>query len=326
MRLVTRSRSLLGAPGLPFSIIAIAAAAFVAGAGGCYKPDIKNGGFVCGDVSMYKQLCPQGFHCESGVCKNGPVVDAAIDLASEARPPDATPDKTPTDVVDSHPDQNEVCVPPPPVAGCTPDPGKKCDPFCQSGCGCEGKCSVNTLGDLTCNQPAGTLRRKEGEGCDPVSPGTSAQTDNCEPGLVCYNEACGNVCARFCRTDQDCPNSTCSRDAMSGYKVCDVPLTDCNPVKSAGSMKCSGTAVACYLSPTAQDRTICDCPGSQKEGEVCSASRDCFPGLACVDALGVGMSGLRCQIVCSLTATPNGCVGAQMCRVLKGSKVYGYCF
>jgi len=230
--------------------------------------------------------------------------------------------------VDKVPEAATEKPPPPctikPVSGCTPAAGK-CDPLCQSGCdGCHQKCSVNTKGALTCNEPVGTGSSQEGDSCDPVSVDSDQQTDACAPGLVCVDRSCKNECAKLCRVDADCPGSTCSRDYAPGFKVCDVKAADCNPVKALGPTKCPGTAQGCYLSPNVMDRTVCDCPfNAVGEGKTCKFSRDCLPGLACVDA--TGTTDLRCYIVCSLVGSTSGCPGAQTCHTFNGNAKYGYC-
>ena len=99
--------------------------------------------------------------------------------------------------------------------GCEPaDAGSEriCDPFCQTGCaGCREKCSVNTSSALTCNQVTSTTLKAVLEGCIISSGGSGAQSDDCEPGLVCLDEECGARCYQFCRSDQDCANAGCDR-------------------------------------------------------------------------------------------------------------------
>jgi hypothetical protein len=223
-------------------------------------------------------------------------------------------------------DKAPVCINTP-VSGCTPDTtNRKCDPVCQVGCGCTEKCSSNTAGTLTCNAPLPALRPKMlGEGCNPSSPGSAAQTDDCAPGLVCLQDACSQRCYHFCKTDADCPLSTCTRDAGGGVKVCDVQAATCNPIKNNGMPSgCPGDAQRCFLvsnSPVL-DRTVCDCPGAGPPNSQCTFSRDCFPGLVCVDVGGTGNA--ICRPVCSLAAGANDCV-ATTCTPYKQSKKFGFC-
>lgn len=299
------------------------AAALVAG---CYNPKIRSGSLKCNMDFSADYECPEGHRCVNGYCyKNG----------TDAGASDVPVDKTqPTDVpVDKHEAGSEtgpdlgMCVTS--VAGCTPDTAGKCDPVCQTGCGCKEKCSVvtsgPTSGSLTCVVPGGTVRAKEGRACDFYFDGTPNQSDNCDPGLICLHDACGDVCARFCKTNADCPNSLCNRALPGGAKVCDVSTVECNPVKTPNWMTgCPGATQNCYLSASVMDRTVCDCSnGSQGLLGSCSTSRDCFGGLVCADPSGAGLD-LRCRQVCNLGAT-NGCSPGFTCKAHLDSKKYGYC-
>lgn len=301
--------------------------ATVALVAGCYNPKIKSGNLRCNPD--FEPECPDGHSCVSGRCvKNGtPIVDSGTDMSiDKAPPPDANVDKHEAGS-ETGPDLG-MCVTS--VAGCTPDAAGKCDPLCQTGCGCKEKCSVVTSGPtsgaLTCVVPGGNIRAKEGRACDFYFDGTPNQSDNCDPGLICLHDACGDVCARFCKTNADCPNSLCNRALPGGAKVCDVSTVECNPVKTANWVTgCQGSNQNCYLSASVMDRTVCDCSaGSQTELGSCTTSRDCFGGLVCADPSGAGLD-LRCRRVCSLTATPSGCPVGFTCRAHLESKKYGYC-
>jgi hypothetical protein len=296
------------------ALSALAAASML----GCYKPNIFDGGFQCDPGS---KPCPDGFLCDpsTNTCRRhiGGAEEGGIGGAGgagdggDARDAtDGTSDRT--DAVDA------ACLMP--RASCTPQ--TTCDPFCQTGCGCHEKCSVNTAGTLTCNAPVGTTPRTLGQSCDISSPGSGAQTDTCAPGLVCMADSCGYRCYQFCRGDNDCTSATCSRDAGGGKMVCDVPLTGCNP--EAGRNNCALAAQGCYVSSVRPDSTLCDCPGAgQPVGQTCTEHRDCLPGLVCVDAFGNG--DLRCRPVCTLATTCASCTTARS-RAIGGSTLYGFCY
>ncbi|HEV3032122.1 MAG TPA: hypothetical protein VG319_10805, partial [Polyangia bacterium] len=237
----------------------LAAAAMLGGAG-CYNPSIATGSFKCN--TGYKAGsgdCPDGFHCSDGFCIKGTptLVEPQPDVAPEAQPdvaaetkPDVTPDLL------SEPAPCNL-----PVTGCAPASSGKCDPVCQTGCtGCHEKCASNTAGTLTCNVPLDTRARGLGENCDIASKDQAAQTDNCAPGLVCLDDACGSRCYHYCKSDADCPMSTCTHDAGGGIKTCDVQAVTCNPIKNMMPTDCPLAAQGCYLSSTVTDRTVCDCP------------------------------------------------------------------
>ena len=302
------------------ALVAFALLAGVLAIASCFNPSINTGGFKCS--SIYEKDCPDGFQCVSGRCWKGGIVpaDAGLPDVKMDAPLDVQVEKT----MEAGVDHVEAACTIKPVSGCTPMAGK-CDPLCQTGCdGCHQKCSVNTTGALTCNEPVAPAALQEGDSCDQISMGSDQQTDACAPGLVCVDRSCKYECAKLCRTDNDCPGSTCSRDYAPGFKVCDVKNVDCNPVKALGATKCPGTAQGCYLSSTVTDRTVCDCPfNAVGEGKSCKLSRDCLPGLACVDA--TGTTDFRCYIVCSLTGAVSGCTGVQTCHPLNNSTKYGYC-
>jgi hypothetical protein len=292
---------------------------------GCFKPKVKDGGFSCN--SGLTPDCPDGFKCDevTQLCRVSSYTspDASIEHAPDVKL-EVAPDRAPDMSIEVAPDVPVACLMP--VAGCTPDPANvKCDPQCQTGCGCHEKCLATSTGALTCNQQSGTLPRTEGQSCVPVSEGTAAQTDDCEPGLVCFAEACGHLCARYCRVDADCSGSSvCSRVLPGGFKGCDFPASDCSPVKNLGDMKCPVADEGCYLSATIADRTVCDCPaGSQGNGQTCNNSRDCLPGLTCADPTG-GLE-LLCHPACALTGTASGCPGTQTCHAFNGSVKFGVC-
>lgn len=302
--------------------VALACVAFVAG---CYNPKIKPGGFLCNDKFEKPYDCPEGHYCLNGVCQKtgAPIVDGGMDLPVDKG--DAPVDRT-----DGSPETpSEVggmCFAP--VAGCAPDAGGgKCDPQCQTGCGCKEKCSVNTKGVLTCNPMGPGAVKGEGAGCQIANDELATQADNCAPGLACVHDTCADICMRFCRTNTECPSGLCNRVLAGGLKACAFTATDCNPVKLEGPFGCAGDTQACFLSATVKDRTVCDCSSlGLLDDQSCNVSRDCFGGLVCVDVSGSGLD-LRCRRVCSLSSTlaNAGCQPGRTCTAHLGSTKYGYC-
>jgi hypothetical protein len=305
----------------------------VAGVSACYNPTFK-GSFKCNHLYYAGQGdCPDGYSCSpaTDLCVKGSV--SAIDGGGQDLPaekpamethPEVAMDVPPEATPDLPAEAPPVCIPP--VQPCTSDMSKKCDPLCQTGCNCQEKCSAITTGamsgTLTCNVPLPSRARALGEACDVSSGGTAQQTDNCAPGLVCRDDACGSRCYKLCKIDADCPMSTCTIDLGGGTKVCDVQATTCNPVgNSSTPMGCPGMVQGCYLSTTVTDRTVCDCPfkagGPQAS---CVISRDCFPGLVCVDATGTGNA--TCHQACNI-ASPD--CGGLTCMPFNRSKKYGFC-
>jgi hypothetical protein len=286
---------------------------------GCYKPNITDWSLKC-NMDAGAKACPDGFKCDlaTHLCYQNP--DAAPDR------PDVSPDTSNMD--GSMEERPPICFDAMPA--CTPGSGM-CDPFCQTGCGCEEKCSVNTAGALTCNPLVAGQRRYLGEPCSLTSRDTLDQTDACVPGLVCLEDACGvgiggGRCYQFCRTDNDCVNAPCNRDVGGGYMVCDVPYDECVPLGTPNNTGCMGLALGCWLSTSDPRKTICDCqfPPGRGQDDLCTRSRECNPGLVCVERGGLGFK--QCTRVCRL-AVPSDCNGT--CRTYMeagiSNSTYGFC-
>jgi hypothetical protein len=302
------------------SIARSAAALFVLAAAlcaSCYSPKITNGGYLCN--TELDPSCPSGFHCDVDTkhCVSGRV-DASADRPTvETNPPDAPVDAPVVEAGhDAPPDL--ACFQPP--TGCTGAAGLTCDPVCQKGCGCHQKCAVIN-GALACTTPFGPFGAV-GDACTIATDGS----DNCKPGLTCMVDGCGNRCYAYCRSDQDCPMSVCNRDAGAGQKVCDVLHLSCNPIKTTpATWGCPLMNDGCYLSPTAVDVTLCDCPFGGNGGGIgaaCKLPRECDAGLVCIDP--TGGNNYECHQVCSLGGATT-CVGGGSCLSLNGSAKYGFC-
>jgi len=312
--------------GWPFALAILAGAVQL----GCYKPNIKDGGLKCNLDAGVGKSCPEGFKCDMSrlTCWRNP--DGGVDRPSDVvdGPVDGSMDmKSDVACFEVRPD-------------CTPGPGM-CDPACQTGCACGTKCSVNTLGALTCNtpHPLGFPRAVMQDCMEPISPGTAAQTDNCGPGLVCVDQGCAFPrCFQFCKNDGDCPTSACSRDlgttAPSTQKVCEVPFADtCVPLPQNSGCGPASSGMACYLSSTNPSHTICDCPfNALMANQPCMRSRDCVRGLVCVDK-GNGATP-TCLQVCKLSNNGSDCpsVTPGSCHPYTGipggqapHPTYGYC-
>jgi hypothetical protein len=192
---------------------------------------------------------------------------------------------------------------------------------------------VNTNGALTCNDlTPGAQVHGLGGPCDIRSRGTAGQTDQCDYGLVCLEDTCGGGgssgrCYQFCQTNADCTDAPCDRAIGGGFKVCDVPFDECVPLPANGNTGCAGSALGCWLSTTDPSKTICDCqfaPGLG-EGDLCTRSRECYPGLVCVDRQGLGFT--ECARVCRI-GVPADCNGGPCATYMIGgvaNTTYGFC-
>jgi hypothetical protein len=278
------------------------------GGAGCYKPVIDDGGFKC---AASGKKCPDGLTCGSdGLCWQMPPVVPVGD-ASDTKPASDAGD-TKGDLMCALPVVAPLCQDAPPT-------GQTCNPTCQTGCPC-GRCNV--VGKVTACVSAGTV--KLGDVCK------SGPGDDCEPGLICLKEACGNGlarCYRHCTTSAQCGGAFCQisidDDAMkpTGFDVCDLAPRACDPVTSTG---CPDPALKCYL--TGSNDTLCDCPSNPvkpaKNGEDCKIYNDCDGGLFCVGGVG-GVATPRCHFVCDL-AKPS-CPGGVVCVPVGANAKYGYC-
>jgi len=287
----------------------------------CFKPAIVDGGLKC-NVDAGAKACPEGFKCDSdGLCKRHP--DGGMDKVTSEVMPEVMPEAMP----------ETMCLQP--VAGCTPTSTGMCDPVCQTGCGgCRQKCSVNSNGALTCNDPTMNGSKQVMEACSINSDGFASQTDNCAPGLVCVADECTSRCYKFCQTDNDCTNSSCTRTIAGGQKVCDVPFVDsCVPLMGSQNMGCAGLIMSCYLSSANPPHTLCDCPqGASGPNGPCTRTRECNRGLACVDR---GNGAPICLQVCRLNPDAGSdCTGGQVCHpylgippgpVSNANPNFGYC-
>jgi hypothetical protein len=312
------SRSTFGCRA-PLALLLVSAAQQIS----CYKPSIVDGydgGFKCNLEAGPDHRCPEGFQCDSMVQKCvRQIRDAGTDRNTDGSDAEVEP----------------ICFPPRPNCTATPDAGT-CDPYCETGCGCVEKCSVNTMGALTCNPPASGQQRKLLEPCQVQMAGTATQIDQCAPGLLCLVDSCGGGdtgrCYQFCRSDMECtyggPASVapCNRDVGGGFKVCDVPFDDCSPLAPPNNTGCTGSALGCYIATSDVSKTICDCqvPPGLREGDVCTLSRECNVGLVCVDTNGQGTK--QCTRACRLN--PNSCLVGTCRMLMQGGVVnttFGFC-
>jgi hypothetical protein len=280
----------------------------------CYKPNIKDGGFLC----SAKNECPDGFTCASDnrCYRVPPIVTPPVDGGGADLPVEMAPPR---------PDggaEGGMCTPPTPLCADEPDAGEACSPACQRGCAC-GRCNV-VDGKPTC-VAAGTV--KLGELCNP-------NADNCAPGLICLPETCGNGLARCYRhctmgatAGAQCEGSACTIRILDGngnetpYFTCDVPPSACNPVDGSG---CPSLSLNCYLNGT---QTLCDCPDPTKQGmnnAPCTFYSDCAPGFICISGVDKQTSP-HCHFVCD-TSHPGYCPQTEPnCVPSATGAQYGYC-
>jgi hypothetical protein len=288
---------------------------------GCYKPNIKPGALKCATNGA----CPDDFKCNvfvtPAVCVPSSTVlsgGGAGGEGGQGGPGGAAGGSTATGGIVGTGGM-DAGTPPclSQVTPCAAGGTGMCDPVCNTGCGkCYQKCSVDPIGELTCNpvfMPGSPLLGVLAGPCQTMqnTSDPSTHTDNCQPGTACIpHNACGPRCYQFCRTNTDCQtNASCTIDAGGGNSFCDVPTIQCDPVTGAadklGASGCPTSIQSCYIS-SETGNTLCDCyqGAGVPKGQPCAHARDCYPGLTCTDPFG-GM-GKKCFKVCRLPLPDGG--------------------
>jgi hypothetical protein len=287
---------------------------------GCYKPSIEDGKLGCGPALA----CPDGFACVSSRCWQGGI---ARPLDGGAGDTDQPADMSDTDV---------SCVVS--VPECVASSTGICDPVCQTGCGCQEKCSISSVGQAACvpvrgQQPVEKPCRIDGYG-------SPDQTDTCTPGDVClYPGGPGTTsgyCFALCSSDLACPNSRCvSRPVAPPINtptpitpmatVCDTPFVACDPFTNAGCT--NPDRPNCYLAPpdpaTGASRTLCEYfAGPGKIPDTCDWSRDCIPRFVC-PRNDDGATWPRANFCLPVCDSAHPCTSGGTCKYY--GTTYGYC-
>ena len=256
------------------------------GAGaGCYKPNIDDGGLLCGDGGA----CPEGFHCAAnGTCKQGPPPKCSA----------ASPHLAPL---------------------CAPTLGDECDPVCQGGCDC-GRCAlVGTV--VKCVAP-GT--KKRGDFCTPgtdpdeCEPGHYCMSD-CDPKVGRCVRLCGKGDVKdqsLCSPGQMCNVPVTDVDGgVTDLSACPPPPQTCNPV--GDTIDCGNASLGCYFDDTVAS-TICDCRGTGAPGGTCSVLIPCVAGYRCIT---IGNTS-TCLQTCNKNAMD--CPTGSGCQSIGGGS-FGFC-
>src|SRR5450432_2404963 len=283
--------------------------------GGCFKPAITDGGFVCSDTG---KACPDGYTCGADHhCSLVPVTTPPIDSSMESMP-------MMSDASDAVSDGGgePMCAMAAALCADGPAGSDVCSPSCQKGCAC-GRCNV-VEGKPKCVS-IGTA--KLGDVCAPGA------NDNCAAGLICLIETCGNGlarCYRHCTSNAQCDGSACTIGIDDGtgtgtapsYKTCDVPARACDPAAGTG---CPDPALKCYLNA---NQTLCDCPTKQGMNNAdCTIYSDCAEGFICIAGVN-GQATPHCHFVCNVAAPacPKDSMGNDIaCVPASTGAKFGYC-
>jgi hypothetical protein len=143
-----------------YRVIALFGIAFVSvvGAGGCFNPNIRNGGFACNGTQDGQ--CPTGFTCVNGLCTNNPgavvnnpprdlAMSLAVDMAMTTMNVDMAHTMMSSDLAMSTPPDMTKLPPPPDMAksACAHDYcatgvalNASCDPCVNAICAADSYC------------------------------------------------------------------------------------------------------------------------------------------------------------------------------------------
>lgn len=256
---------------------------------GCYSPHIADGGFSCGTDGG----CPDNFHCASDHrCYQA---DANIDMPV---------------VCDAAATTMQVCS--------LPASSGACNPGCQSGCNSCGWCGV-VGGVASCmTVPPGI--HDIGDLCDPT------KTSDCKAGLYCLSECGTGRCYKFCdRNDSNAAavcgtGSSCNMNVKGSgsvsFSLCSL-VSACDPV--AQTTATCPAPFACY--PAGIDGSECDCPGTQRTGQVCEGgvAHFCIKGDSCFSIS--GGTNYMCLPTCKVDAD---CASGTSCQT-QSTSTYTYC-
>lgn len=304
----------------------------------CYNPDIDDGVLQC--APLPQKQCPDDFECraDNRCYKQGGGVggvggSATGGMIGTGGMP-GTGGMMSMGGMPGVGGAGGMCVMP--IPGCKPSASAAaaCDEVCQTGCGCNERCTLSGR-QVSC-QPDSGGRQRIGDACSGTTP------DTCAPGLLCLDEpepVCGRRCFRYCTDDSDCTEGAhCTVPLVlagtgepeeTGVKVCDVPPEACSPIFGEGKCKRSdrpGDAYGCYLMGTGfPNATVCDCAGTLAEDAPCEVERECLPGLFCVTDKQLQNT---CKRVCPLDqpAVARGICGmGKTCTAFQGSIRWGTC-
>jgi hypothetical protein len=194
--------------------------------------------------------------------------------------------------------------------------GQTCSP---TGCATSNLCSgVNCSGGTACDPADGRCKCGAtavcglGQSCDVVKGqcigGDLCANATCQGALSCDPESGKCLCGGL--GGMDCPGGqTCAKLGATTTRCvvqCDPLHQDC-PNKGADG---------CYFEPAAS-LPYCETAGTNVEGDGCSLSADCMPGLHCNGLVAGGIG--TCAPFCNTQASPTTCKPGTTCTTLDGA-------
>jgi hypothetical protein len=299
--------------------------------GGCYNPTIADGKLQC---SPKTPSCPDGFHCVQDRCFKDGGTGGAPSGGSGGTGTGGTAGTGGAGGTGGT-GTGGMCLKPAPLPGCSAQGGASggtCDIACQTGCGCNEKCSALDDNTHVCQPIRGNVQ--EQENCViSTDPGSQQKSDNCAPGLVCLTD--GGITARcfaLCSDTSPCTSSVCSQRFLLGthssngttptITVCGGPLSDCDPLGPKNPVVCGNCVLQEPVSGIS--RTACE-PwiGEVRGGQPCFTSADCLDGSFYCPQNKAGKNFHLCSPICKLQSPV--CPAGNSCFSIDGGGAYGFC-
>jgi hypothetical protein len=173
-----------------------------------------------------------------------------------------------------------------------------CDPFTNSGCPSDKKCTALQVGSALTLGCGSKGSGAEGNICTRSLSGADQSGDDCGDGLACFalSGEPSATCRRICPTSgtaHACPSGElCSLvvGGLNGLAFCRKVVT-CQPLEQTGCASGEG----CYFSTSGSyTGSLCAKAGTKKPGDACTVANECEPGATCL-IVGAGV----CSSFCS---------------------------
>ncbi len=190
------------------------------------------------------------------------------------------------------------------------------EPVCNSceppaeGCRQGDRCTMTTAHVFAC-YPAG-----------PQGAGEDCSQQDCQAGLICMQLDSGPyTCQPYCQSSDDCPGDEthCIWPWADSTDVWGFCRDGCDPVTQTG---CGQDQACIYMDPDL-GTTDCWAAGTLQEGDTCSVTDLCAPGLDCIVQEGTNPLEYHCRRYCDATHT---CPQGYTCSQTEASGLFKMCF
>lgn len=150
-------------------------------------------------------------------------------------------------------------------------------------------------------------------GCLPAGSGAAGDdcsNSDCGPGLQCFEFEDGYYCRVLCQNTSDCDaQSHCIWPWLQASEDWGICRPGCDPIRQIGCNQDEG----CYFEDPDVGSTLCWTAGSLAEGEACSMSELCAPGLDCILEPDSDPYEYYCRAYCD---PEHPCSGSQSCAAV----------